>query len=251
MASVQYERSLWREKYERFDFVFEGRKAILVRPEKEKANGRWLLKTVYFDAFQDLEEALVSRGFHLAYLDNHNRWGTADDLDAKARFRDLLVQEFGLSEKCVPIGMSCGGLHAIKQAARYPDMVEMLYLDAPVVDQLSCPMGFGVGSGIAVSAQQEMLDALGLTRAQMIAYRDHPLDNIPKLIEKRIPLVLVWGDSDTIVPFEENGLHVKTAYEQTDIPALFIGKAGCDHHPHGPYDMQPVIDFIMNGGNAE
>lgn len=247
---MEYQKSLWREAYTRLDFTFEGRKAVLVQPDPQKANGRWLLKTEYFDAFQDLEEALVKRGFALAYLKNINRWGIDADFDAKKRFAQFLAGEFGLSETCIPIGMSCGGLHAIKQAARYPEMIELLYLDAPVVNLLSCPMGFGAGSEIAVSAVQEMLDALSITRSDLLSYRDHPLDNLPKLIANRIPLVLVWGDSDTIVPFEENGLHVKRAYEQTDIPALYVEKQGCNHHPHGPYDMQPVIDFIMNGGRA-
>lgn len=130
-------------------------------------------------------------------------------------------------------------------------MAEMLYLNAPVVNLLSCPMGFGEGSDIGEGAAQEALDALGLTRAQMIAYRDHPLDHLPALIANRIPLVLVWGDSDMTVPFSENGLHILRAYGQTDIPALFIGKEGCGHHPHGPYEMQPVIDFIVNGGTSK
>ena len=243
--------ALWHEKYERIDFSFEGREAILVKPDPEKSNGRWLLKTEYFAAFQDLEEALVERGFHLAYLKNINRWGIDADFDAKKRFAQYLSREYGLSEKCIPVGMSCGGLHAVKQAARYPEMIEMLYLDAPVINLLSCPMGFGMECGIDKSAVQEMLDALSITRSELLAYRDHPLDNLPKLIENRIPLVLVWGDSDSIVPFEENGMHVKKAYEHTDIPALFIGKEGCDHHPHGPYDMQPVVEFIMNGGKTK
>ena len=243
--------ALWREKYERIDFEFEGREAILVKPDAKHANGRWLLKTEYFSAFQDLEEALVERGFHLAYLKNINRWGIDADFDAKKRFAVYLSREYGLFEKCISVGMSCGGLHAVKQAARYPEMIEMLYLDAPVIDLLSCPMGFGMGCDLDKSAVQEMLDALSVTRSELLAYRDHPLDNIPRLIENRIPLVLVWGDADTTVPFAENGIHVQKAYEKTDIPALFIGKEGCAHHPHGPYDLQPAVEFIMNGGKMK
>ncbi len=243
---MEYTKSLWREKYERLDFRFEERNAILVFP-KEK-NGRWLLKTEYFSAFQDLEEAMVAEGFALAYLENINRWGIDADFDAKKRFAQFLTKEFGLSDKCIPIGMSCGGLHAIKQAARYPGLIEALYLDAPVVNLLSCPMSFGSETDLGNAAQQEMLDALSLTRSQLISYRDHPLDNIPKLIAHRIPLVLVWGDSDPTVPFDENGIHVKNAYEQAGIPALFVEKKGCAHHPHGPVDIMQTVQFLKNGG---
>ena len=76
------------------------------------------------------------------------------------RFRDFLTAEFGLSEKCVPVGMSCGGLHAVKLAAAHPEMVSALYLDAPVINLLSCPFGLGGGSDLEPSTQQEALDAL-------------------------------------------------------------------------------------------
>ena len=46
--------------FERLDLTFEGRKAILIRPGA--GDGRWMLKTEYFPAFQDLERALVEKG---------------------------------------------------------------------------------------------------------------------------------------------------------------------------------------------
>ena len=90
--------------FERLDFSFEGRKAILIRPET--GEGRWMLKTEYFPAFQDLERALVEKGFHLAYLENENRWGMDADQEAKARFRDFLCKEFSLQPRCLPAVIS-------------------------------------------------------------------------------------------------------------------------------------------------
>ena len=40
--------------------------------------------------------------------------------------------------------MSCGGMHAVYIAAKYPEYVSLLYLDAPVLNLLSCPCGIGV-----------------------------------------------------------------------------------------------------------
>ncbi|MBD5394683.1 MAG: hypothetical protein HDR71_10515 [Lachnospiraceae bacterium] len=39
--------------------------------------------------------------------------------------------------------MSCGGLHAINYASLFPEDIAVLYLDAAVLNLLSCPMGFG------------------------------------------------------------------------------------------------------------
>ena len=234
----------WQGKYRQETFQFEGRQAILVIPEKP--NGKWLLKTEYFAAFPELEEEMVGRGYHLAYLQNLNRWGIPEDLDAKYRFRNFLVERYHLSPRCIPIGMSCGGLHAIKQAGRHPDMVSVIYADAPVMNILSCPFGFGAKSEISESARQEALDALGITFSQLLSYRDHPLDYIDRLTKARIPLALVCGDADRIVPYEENGALLKAAYEQTDIPFYFQLKPGCDHHPHGPGENQikETADFL-------
>ena len=236
----------WRDRYNMERFSFEGRDALIVFPEKADAKRRWALKTEYFSAFQELEEKLVESGFHLAYLKNNNRWGTPDDLAAKRRFAGMLREKYSLNEKCMPVGMSCGGLHAIKQAAAYPEMVSLLYLDAPVVNLLSCPFGLGSrGTGISESAKQEALDALGLDMSGLIAYRDHPLDRLHALISNRIPALLVWGEADTVVPFEENGKHVYDAYKGTGIPFMAQSKPGCDHHPHGPADMEAALSFIL------
>ena len=225
---------------------FEDREAIIVFPEKVDPRKRWVLKTEYFEAFQDLEEKLVECGFYLAYLRNNNRWGTNDDLDAKKRFATMLSDKYDLNSKCVMIGMSCGGLHAIKQAARYPDMAAVLYLDAPVVNLLSCPFRLGTKkSRIEESTKQEALDALGLDMSGLIAYRDHPLDKLPKLLDHRIPVILVWGEEDTIVPFEENGKYVLDCYANTTVPFISQSKPRSDHHPHGPRGMKEVVDFIM------
>ena len=244
---MNFRKSLWMDRYVRYDFTFEEREAILIFPGEIKKTGRWMLKTEYFDAFPQLEAAMVAEGFHLACLRNINRWGLDADQDAKFRFRDFLMKEFGLSDRCIPIGMSCGGLHAVKLAARHPEMVEKLYLDAPVINILSCPFGMGKPTQIEEETKQEALDALGLTMSGMIAYREHPLDKLGALIENRIPLALVWGDSDRIVSWEENAQLVREAYEKTDIPALYICKPGCDHHPHGPTndaDLAALISFL-------
>lgn len=242
--------SLWRNEFVQHTFTFEGRRAIVVCPAKENQTDRWLLKTEYFDAFQDLEYAMVKQGFHLAFLENHSRWVAPGDLEAKFRFRCFLMQEYGLRERCIPVGMSCGGLHAIKQAAYYPEMVSALCLDAPVVNLLSCPLGLGVGTSVHESAQAELLAALGLTHSDMLSYRDHPLDLIPHLIRNRIPMLLICGDADTSVPFDENGRHIKALYEQTDIPFCFLSKPGCGHHPHGPLpaQMAQAVAFLTRAG---
>lgn len=230
--------------YRREDFRFEDRDALVVLPKGEK-NGRWAVKMEYFGAFPELELELLSRGWCLAYLRNVNRWGTDPDSDAKARFADFMAAEYGLEDRFACVGMSCGGICSVNFAARHPDKVSFLYLDAPVMNLLSCPMGFGAGEALGSGGWDEIRQAIGFgSIAELLLYRDHPVDRIPKLVAARIPAALVYGDADPVVPYPENGVVLERAYRAAGIPLYCEGKPGCGHHPHGPVKPKLLADFI-------
>ena len=237
--------SLWNG-YKRLDFSFEGRECILVLPAYASEGKNWLLKTEYFGAFPAFEIEMLSRGWHLAYIKNVTRWCIDEDLDLKERFASFLHTEYGLSPKCVPVGMSCGGLIGCKFAAKYPHRVSLLYLDAPVMNLLSCPANVGRAEGRMLD---EFISATGITLSKLLSYREHPIDKMPVLLKKNIPIVLVYGDSDTVVPYYENGMLLEKYYRSKGGNILVIGKAGCGHHPHGLEDNSPIIEFIEKYGS--
>ena len=73
--------------FKRLDFTFEDRNAILVFPKNEGfGTGHWACKMEYFGAFPKFECELLKNGFHLAYMENKNRWGCDIDHDARVRF---------------------------------------------------------------------------------------------------------------------------------------------------------------------
>ena len=226
------------------EFSFRGRQAILVRPRVPDPQRRWMLKTEYFGAFPQTEEALLARGFHLAYLQNRNRWGLDEDIRDKADFVRYVSETFSVAPRCVPVGMSCGGLMAVDLAALAPERVSVLYLDAPVLNLLSCAGGFGRAE-ITPDMQREMLDALGMTLTDLINFRRHPMDRLEPLVRNRIPALLVYGDSDRTVPYEENCIHLERAYREAGVPLLVQCKPGCDHHPHGPGDSNAALAFLL------
>lgn len=231
-------------------FEFEGREAIVVFPAAGTANGRLAVKTEYWDAFPNaIEVPLLQQGFHLCFIKNDHRWGAEEDLDRKARFVRWVCKEYGLSERVVPVGMSCGGLMAILFAAKYPQMISCLYLDAPVLNYMSCPCGFGEGKRLreeTVNGIQELLDALKMKSiSQLICYREMPLDKIPILMNNRLPVVMVAGGSDYVVPYHENGLMLQQAYEQAGLDLAVYMKPECAHHPHGLEDPTEVVAFIL------
>ncbi len=238
---IKYTETEW-QGFKSLNFKFEDRNAILVFPKSPNAEKKWLLKTEYFGAFPNFEIEMLKRGYHLAYVANVTRWLHPSDIDAKARFADFLRREFGLNEKCVPVGMSCGGLQAVYFAANHPSYISSLYLDAPVMNLLSCP--YAVGNEAQPGFIAEFEAATGKTLSDLINYRNHPIDNVPKLIENKIPVILVAGDSDTVVPYHENGKALYELYKAAGAHIELYLKPGVDHHPHGLEDPTPIINFV-------
>lgn len=243
------------EKWNGFDierFTFEEHEALIVYPEAEKKNGYLAIKTEYWNAFPAAcEIELLERGFHLCFIKNDNRFAMDYELDRKARFIRYVMDKCTLKDKCVPVGMSCGGLIAIKLAARYPELIACLYVDAPVVNYMSWPFMAGKRRFNATEEQvrasyNEIMNALGVkTISEVLAYREMPLDKIPDLIKARIPMIMISGDSDTVVPYDENGIYVEKAYKDAGVDIEVHIKPGGDHHPHGLPTPDAVVNFIM------
>ncbi len=216
------------------------RNAVIVVPDTP--NGKWALKTEYFGAFPDAEIELVKMGYYLAHIENVTRWHDPSDTDARAALAEHMHEKYKTEKKCVIVGMSCGGMQGIYFATKYPELVSCMYLDAPVVNFLSCPAGLGKATN---SLYDEFFEHKNMTVSELLSYRDHPLDRLDKLAEYKIPVILVCGDSDTVVPYEENGMLIKKAYEKVGAEIETFVKENCDHHPHGLEDITPIVDFII------
>ena len=133
-------------------------------------------------------------------------------------------------------------MHAVYFAAKYPKLVAALYLDAPVLNLLSCPCAVGMSKDESMYA--EFVEHTGKTVSDMINYRNHPIDHVDKLIAEEIPICLICGDSDIVVPYLVNGFVLANKYNSSNVSFLEIIKEGCGHHPHGLEDNKALIEFI-------
>lgn len=230
--------------FEQLEFTFLGKKAIVILPMEENRNGRTIFKTEYFGAFPALQLEFVRQGYTFLFLENRNRWGTDSELIDQERFLHFAFEEFDLEPGVITIGMSCGGMISILLAAKYPELIRGLYLDAPVMNFLSCPGGFGNAPETTEAMWQEFEKAHGMTKRELLLYRKHPIDKLDALIATRKPIYLAYGTADLCVPFEENAIELVRRYEETEIPFVVEAKEGCGHHPHGPQDPAKVIEFF-------
>ena len=231
----------WRG-FKGLEFEFDGKKALLVKPNV-KPNGKFMIKTEYFAAFPELEIEMLNRGYHLSYVANDNRWAEPKDVNRQAEFVKFVSENFGLDKKCLPVGLSCGGLYAVKLAAVCPDRICALYLDAPVMNLLSVVGQFGNARKDPFT-QTEYIKATSRSLVELLSYREHPIDKMHICLESDIPIVLVVGDSDADVPYVENGKLLADYYNANGGKITVFIKPNCGHHPHGLENPKELADAI-------
>jgi len=104
----------------------------------------------------------------------------------------------------------------------------------------SCPAGIGKADD---SMMVEFTQATGMTIVDLINYRDNPVDKMDILIDNNIPVIMVYGECDEIVPYDENGKILEDFYRENAGKITAISK-NCGHHPHGLEDNTPIIEFV-------
>ena len=240
---MTYQESTWNG-FRRLDFEFEGYPAILVLPKAPNAARRLAMKTEYFGAFPATEIAMLEAGYHLCYIKNRSRWATDDDTDRKAHLIDFLADEFGTARKVVTVGMSAGGFQSIALAARYPEYISFLYLDAPVITF------FSVGNDLLESMVKklrwpEIQKAYGFhSFAEAYCYPKQPANHLPFLAERRLPVGLVYGGQDEAAPPAFNAEIIKDLYEAEGAPIRTWCRPLYGHHPHGLENPAELLAYI-------
>jgi pimeloyl-ACP methyl ester carboxylesterase len=236
-------RSSWKGA-DRHDFDCDGRLATVVVPRQPAAGNPWLWRGEFFGAFSGVDEALLARGWHVAYLDCRNTFGSPKTMGHWAVFYRELTTRHRLASRPVLLGMSRGGLYVYNWAALHPDKVGLILGDAPVCDVKSWPAGKGKGKGSAKD-WRTFLETYRFTEAQALAWKGNPIDILASIARARIPILHVVGDADDVVPVEENTTVLKRRYEALGGHLELIVKKGVGHHPHGLPDPTPMVDYIL------
>ncbi|MBR4597119.1 MAG: prolyl oligopeptidase family serine peptidase, partial [Opitutales bacterium] len=213
------------------------RELIIVEPKLAAEGKPWILRPAFFGHEPQTDIALLNLGWHVVYLDMTNDCATDQILEFGKLFYDYMTTLYGFSKKVVFEGMSRGGFYSLRFAAKYPECVGSLYIDAPVCDLSS------------ITEPNFWNDALKKWDANLDNYKTkilpyQPANNLKKLAENKVPILSVCGDADKVVPIEKNSLIVKAAYERLGGKFELITKPGVDHHPHSLKDPAPIVDFI-------
>lgn len=232
--------------FERRDFVVDGRNAFLIVPKTPAAGLPWIWRTEFFGHEPQADLALLAEGFHVAYIDLQNLYGGPDAMKYMDSMYKRVKSDFKLHPKTVLEGFSRGGLFTLNWAARNPTLVACIYNDAPVCDFKSWPGGRGKGQG-SKSDWDRLKSVYGFASDdEALAYKLNPVDNLEPLAKAGVPLLHVCGETDVVVPIDENSRLVESRYRQLGGSMMLIVKPNCDHHPHSLQDPTRIVNFILS-----
>ncbi len=218
-------------------FSLNGREAIIVIPHEPAEGNPTVWRAEYFEAFDVADKAMLERGWHIVYYRVTNMFGCDESLRLMRAFYSFAEDYFGLSDKPVLFGFSAGGLISVNYAAKYPDSVGALYLDAPVQDIRDWPC-----KNKDSREYRECMKVYALTEETLATFDQNPIDKTDKIAH--IPTIIVAGLVDTVVNWEINGKVTAERMEAAGAIIEVITKPDCDHHPHSLDDPTPIVEFI-------
>ena len=232
-------KTTW-EGFDRYDFTYNGRDAIVVAPQKEASGRPWIWRPAFFGAFASVDKALLEKGFHVAYYDLTHLYGSPRAVRLGTDFYNVMCRYYHLSPKVTLEGFSRGGYFAFNWAAQNADKIACMYVDAPVCDIQSWP------SRKDTTLWNGFLKEWNLKDNEVDShFQGNAIYKLEKLKDAHIPIIAVCGDSDTDVPYEENMKKIRDAYQEMGGVVELILKKGCGHHPHSLENPEPIVDFII------
>ncbi|MDA7868596.1 hypothetical protein N9B28_02190, partial [bacterium] len=134
------------------------------------------------------------------------------------------------------------GLFIFNFAAKNPDKVTAIYGDNPVCNFQSWPGG--MNGRLSKGDYARCLKAYGITADEAKTHTQITTPDFAKKL-KGIPVALVIGTADKVVPPAENAEPLAANLLKLESPVKLWRKPGLDHHPHGLSPVEPLLRYLL------
>ena len=233
--------------------VFEvaGRTAFLFTPAADAAvpaeSKPWILYAPTLAAYPDaaerwMHEQFTKAGVAVAGVDTGESYGSPTGVAAAEALHAEMVRR-GYSKQPALLGRSRGGLWASAWAIAHPDLTAGIGGIYPVYDWRTYP-------GLEKAAP-----AYGLPPAELAAKAAElcPIERIAVAAKAGVPVCIIHGDDDKVVPLEPNSLRLKQTYEAVgkgDLVNLIVAKGQGHNFWEGFFRCQELVDFLIARAKA-
>ena len=224
-------------------FEVAGHKAFLYAAPKPAEGKPWLWyaptlggvsivqRKLYFENF-------MKAGISIAGFDLGEVRGAPASTAKFTLFYDTMVKR-GFSPKPILLGQSRGGVMTLAWAMRHPDKVRAWVGIYPVCNLASWPLK---------NSKAVTLADFALPEAELVAKLKefNPVDNLQGLLANKVPMFVVHGDSDVVVPYADNTKLIKDRYEAGGGKITVKLIVGEGHQATASFfECQELVDFVL------
>ena len=228
-------------------FTVAGKLAFIFEPPAEAeptaTSKPWILYAPTLPNCPDeaerwMHERFTEAGVAVAGIDSGESYGSPDGVAATEALHAEMVRR-GYSTRPAVLGRSRGGLWASAWAIAHPEWTAGIGGIYPVYDWRSYP-------GIEKAAHAYGLTAVQLTdRAAELC----TIERINRLAEANVPVCIIHGDEDTVVPLEANSGELNRRYQAAGkggLVQLIVAEGQGHSFWEGFFHCQELVDFLID-----
>jgi len=226
-------------------FLVQDRPAfVLLPPEKERRKPQpWILYAPTLTGYPDehekwMHEQFLGAGVAVAGIDVGESFGSPPGRELFTALCQELTKTRGFASKPCLLGRSRGGLWVTSWACDHADQVAGIAGIYPVFDLRTYP-------GLAKAAP-----AYGL-KADELATKlseNNPIERVGVLAKAKVPVFIIHGDNDKVVPLKENSAELAARYEAAgakDSVTLVVAKGQGHNYWEGFFRCPELIEFAI------
>ena len=226
-------------------FLLNERPAFIMWPveEKRQTPQPWVMYCPTIPGCPDshekwMHEQFINAGIAVAGIDIGEAYGSPEGQKHFSHLYHELTTNKGFAAKPVLLGRSRGGLWASSWAIKNPTKVAGLAGIYPVFDLTTYP---GVKRAAPAYAMTEA--QLQTSLAEL-----NPIHQVNVLAKARIPVFLIHGKIDKVVPIKQNSEAFVEAYKMTDAASLvelIVVEDQGHNYFEGFFRCQELVDFTI------
>jgi len=238
VASAQAEPNPAKETFE-----VDGHQAFVYAAPKPAAGKPWVwyaptLNGISLVGRPAYYEPFMKAGIGVAGFDLGEVRGAPGSTAKFTKFYDEMVRR-GWSAKPILLGQSRGGLMMLSWAVENPAKLRAFVGIYPVLNLTSWPLK---------NSKPQTLADYGMTEEEIVAKLKqlNPIERLDGLLNNEVPVFVVHGDSDVVVPYDDNTKLLRERYEAGGgkIEVKVIKGEG---HKVSPsfFECRELVDFVL------
>lgn len=231
-------------------FLVENRPAfvLLPPPDKRQTPQPWIMYAPTLPGLPDrhetwMHEQFLEAGVAVAGIDAGEAYGSPKGQKLMSALYKELTTKREYSEKPCLLGRSRGGLFVSSWAIQNPEKVAGMAGIYPVFDLQTYP-----GINRAAPAYEMTPEELKASLDQQ-----NPIAKMGVLAKAKVPVLIIHGDEDKVVPLKENSQALVESYaaaKSQDVVELIVVEGQGHNFWPGFFHCQELVDFAIRQANA-